>query len=123
MKELLIETLNDLTICGISMFGHVYLQGTIEAFEQYPDTFITFFTEETEDRSFYNNNVTSVDWDFSVILYSDDPFIVDEGRKEIVSALKRVGFIPQGKGRDILSGLPTHTGWVMEFIITEFINN
>ena len=123
MKELLFITLNDLTICGKSLEGRVYLHGTLEPFAEYPDTFVTFFTDNTDDRAFYNNNVTSIDWTFSVILYSSDPNVIEEGAPQIIAALKAEGFIPQGKGRDILSDVSTHTGWVMDFIITEFINN
>lgn len=121
MKELLFTTLNNLDIDGESLFGHVYLQGTVEAFEEYPKTFVTFFTTNTDDRSYFDNQLKSEDWYFNVILYSNDPYIVEEGRTVITDALKRAGFLPQGKGRDIPSDDPNYTGWSMDFIITEHI--
>ena len=116
MKEKLFNILN--TICP----NNVFLQGTIDEDVQYPDNFITFFTNDTEDRAFFSNEVTSIDWTFSVIFYSNDPAMINIVPAEITTALKAQGFIPQGKGWDIPSDVPSHTGWAMEFIITEYVN-
>lgn len=114
MKQKLIETL--------SAFGYpVYLQGTLNPEEAYPQTFITFFVDSTADNGHFENKTNSIDWAFNVILYSDDPEIVNTKPNEIRAALKAAGFIPQGKGNDILSDEPTHTGWVMDFVITEHL--
>lgn len=117
MKERLFNILNSIYP------NKVFLQGTIDENEDYPDSFITFFTDDTEDRDFFNNNVNSINWTFSVIFYSSDPQLISVVPDEITTALKAQGFIPQGRGRDVLSDVPTHTGWAMEFIITEYINN
>lgn len=112
MKQKLITALN--------VFGFpIYLQGTINPDEAYPNTFITFWTDSTDDNAHFDNNTTSVDWSFTVILYSNDPEIVNTKPNEIRSALKAAGFIPQGKGQDTPSDEPTHTGWAMDFVITE----
>ena len=114
MKQLLINTL--------SAFGYpVFLQGTLNPEETFPDTFITFWTDYTIDGTHYDNDVHSVEWSFSVILYSNNPQIVNEKPEKIRQALKAAGFIPQGKGQDIASGEPTHTGWAMDFIYNETI--
>lgn len=114
MKQKLIKTL--------SAFGYpVFLQGTLSPEEAYPQTFITFFTDSTNDNGHFENKTNSVDWSFSVILYSNDPEIVNTKPDEIRAALKAAGFIPQGKGNDIMSDEPTHTGWAMDFIITEYL--
>lgn len=115
MKRLLISELNK--------FGYpVYLQGSLNADKAYPDTFITFFTDYTTDGSHYENNVNSIEWNFSVILYSNNPQIVNETSIEIINALKKAGFIPQGKGQDVFSDEPTHTGWAMDFKYLEYQN-
>lgn len=111
MKDLLINTLE--TICP----NNVYLQGTLT--EAYPDNFITFWTSYTDDGSHYNNDVCSVNWNFDVIFYSNDPSLIASIPPQIIAALKQVGFIPQGKGYDIPSDEPSHTGWAMEFVISE----
>lgn len=113
MKQKLLDVLNS--------FGYpVYLQGTLGEDEKYPDTFITFWTESTDDNAHYNNGTHSVDWYFTVILYSSSAKIVNELPQEIRKALKGAGFIPQGKGHDVPSDEVTHTGWAMPFLITDF---
>ena len=67
------------------------------------------------------NEVVSVDWNFSVMFYSSDPALVNSKPAEISAALRAAGFIPQGKGNDIPSDRPSHTGWAMDFIYTEIL--
>lgn len=96
---------------------NVYLQGT--APEEYPETFITFWTNYTDDNEHLDDEVISVDWNFSVMFYSSDPALVNSKPAEISAALRAAGFVPQGKGNDIPSDKPSHTGWAMDFIYTE----
>lgn len=117
MKDLLISVLE--TFCP----DNVYLQGSLNPDEAYPQKFITFFTESTDDNAFYNNDVAAVDWNFSVMFYSTDPVEVNTIPAQISTALKAAGFIPQGKGNDIMADSPTHTGWAMDFIYRENINS
>lgn len=112
MKEKLIEILKK--------FGYpVFLQGSLNADDPYPDSFITYWTDDTFDISHYDNDTVSWSWNFSVIFYSNDPALVNSKHDEIRKELKAAGFIPQGKGQDILSDEPTHTGWAMDFIYLE----
>lgn len=115
MKQTLINILE--TFCP----NCVFLQGTLNSEEAYPESFITFWTNYTDDNSHYDNDVFSVDWNFSVIFYSSDPALVNTKPAEIRTALKAAGFIPQGKGNDIPSDRPSHTGWTMDFIYTEIL--
>lgn len=117
MKDLLISILEQ--FCP----NNVYLQGTLNSEKPYPQKFITFFTSTTEDISFYNNDVNAVEWDFSVMFYSTKPTEVKTIPAQISAALKAAGFIPQGKGNDLLVPRPTHTGWAMDFIYRENLNN
>lgn len=113
MKQKLIEELQK--------FGYpVKQQGTMLPNEPYPDNFITFFTNDTEDGEHYDNETASYVWTFAVIFYSNDPSLLLSKSEEIRKALKAAGFIPQGKGQDILSDEPTHTGWAMDFIYKEY---
>lgn len=113
MKELLISVLE--TICP----NNVFLQGTLAENEQYPESFITFWTDYTDDNSHYDNAVHSINWSFTVIFYSSNPALVLSKPAEIRTALKAAGFIPQGRGNDTPSDQPSHTGWAMDFIYTE----
>lgn len=118
MKQKLI---NALVKCGFVEGETLFLQGTLNPEEAYPKTFVTFWTDSTDDGAHFDNKTNSVVWSFSVMLYSDDPATVNTKPDEIRTALKAAGFIPQGKGNDLLSDEPTHTGWAMDFIGVEFI--
>lgn len=110
MKEKLINALAPL--------GYpVYLQGT--APQQYPEHFITFWTIDTAAAAEFDNALMLSEWQFYVYFYSTDPVLLQSGAAAIRAALKAAGFTPHGKGRDLLSDEPTHTGWVQEFSIIE----
>lgn len=113
MKQKLIDELEK--------FGYpVFLQGSLNEDEAYPDSFITFWVDDTTDNSHHDNDTTSYAWDFSVIFYSSDPALVNSKPEEIRKALKQAGFIPQGKGRDIPSDEPSHTGWAQDYFYIEY---
>ena len=116
MKRKFIDTV---VACGFIEGKTLMLQGTLNPEEPYPDTFATFWTNSTDDNAHYDNNTHSVDWAFSLILYSNDPATVNTKPNEIRAVLQAAGFIPQGKGQDVPSDEPTHTGWAMDFIYTE----
>ena len=99
--------------------SNVYLQGTMNPDEQYPAEFVTFWIPSTEDGAHYDNAVAAVDWTVYVIYYSSDPTQVNTKPFEIAADLKAAGFVQQGKGNDILSDEPTHTGWTMDFVYPE----
>lgn len=117
MKEKLIEILEQ--FCP----NNVFLQGTLDENVSYPESFITFWTNSTESGAFYDDDENAFIYDFSVYYYSSDPAQVGAVPPQIRTALKQAGFIPQGKGNDIPSDVPTHTGWVMEFLKKETITN
>lgn len=115
MKELLINTLNQ--------FCPVFLQGTLNDNEQYPETFITFFTSGVDDWEHFDNQCDGFVWNFGVMLYSSNPQDIDTMPLKIRNALKQAGFIPQGLGNDIISDTPTHTGWAMDFVYVDKIQS
>lgn len=117
MKKLLIDTISKV---GFIEGKTLFLQGTFNPEETYPDTFITFWAN-TDDGEHFDNVTKSYNWAFTVILYSNNPAIVNEKINEIRDALKAAGFIPQGKGQDVPSDEPTHTGWAMDFVKTEYL--
>lgn len=113
MKQKLIEELEK--------FGYpVFLQGSLNPDAAYPDSFITFWTDDVLDNSHYDDDTTSYAWDFSVIFYSNDPLLVESVPEQIRQALKKAGFIPQGKGQDVPSDEPTHTGWAQSYYYLDF---
>lgn len=104
VKQLLIDTLD-------SKFKlPIYLQGSISVDEAYPPSFFTFWNNYTNDEAFYDNNETQVIWNFDLNFYSCDPTLVNMYLVQAKAELKKVGFIPDGSGHDVLSDEPTHTG-------------
>lgn len=111
-------------VTELAKFGYpVFLQGSMNADDPYPETFITFFSNDTPPISHYDNEAVSYAWDFSVMFYSSDPVLVNSKPEEIRAALKKAGFVSQGKGQDIASDEQSHTGWAMEFSYIERIKN
>ena len=112
MKTLLISTLEAL--------GYpVYLQGSIDPNEAYPADFITFFTLDTPNGTSYDNAPGSWRWQFQVAFYSVSPERVASVPASIRATLAAAGFLPDGKGRDLPSDEPTHTGWTQDYIYIE----
>ena len=112
MKEALITILES--------FGYpVYLQGSLEKDEPYPPSFFTFWNTETPDGSHYNDEAVSYIWYFSVNFYSESPELVNTVLLSAISELKANGWIVGGKGYDVPSDEPTHTGRGLTALIIE----
>lgn len=116
------ESVKEKLIAELKKFGYpVYLQGTLGAEDAYDPSFITFWTEDVPENSHYDDDATSFAWNFSVMFYSSDPTLVNTVPETIRKALKQAGFIPQGKGRDVPSDEPTHTGWATDYNYIEYV--
>ena len=113
MKQILVDILEK--FCP----KNVYLQGTMNPDKAYPKEFLTFWIPATDDATHYDNAVAAVDWTVYVIYYSNDPRKVNTKPLENAAALKAAGFVQHGRGHDVLSDEPTHTGWAMDFAYTE----
>lgn len=112
MKELLISLLES--------FGFpVFLQGSLEESEAYPQSFFTFWNNDSYDNNHYDNNPISYTWNFDVNFYSTDPELVNTMLLNAKTLLKQNGFIITGKGYDVASDEPTHTGRGMNALIVE----
>ena len=112
MKTLLNETL-------LSLGYPVFLHGTMTEDKAFPNSFITFLVTNSSNASHYDDLVRSYEWRFQVAFYSNDPLLVASVPDTIRATLKAAGFIPQGKGYDLPSDEPTHTGWVQEYYYLE----
>ena len=103
MKDLLIETLEPL--------GYpIFLQGSLGEDEEYPESFFTFWNNYADGGCFYDNEEHATYWDFDLNFYSSDPALVNTKLIEAKTLLKAQGFIVFGKGHDVVSDEPTHTG-------------
>ena len=82
-------------------------QGSMSA---YPETFITFWNNDSPDHSHYDNAEYGTNWDFNVYVYSVNVSVTYSLLQEIRAALKAEGWIVPGKGFDVASDEETHTG-------------
>ena len=87
-----------------------YRQGSFQEGDKYPDTFFTFWNNETPDHSHYDNRTYGFDWNFNIYIYSNDPSLTYSGLNDAIALLKENGWIVDGKGFDAISDEPTHTG-------------
>ena len=103
MKDLLIQTLEPL--------GYpIKQQGSIKKEEPYPESFFTFWNNDTSGDEFYDNETHSYIWNFDLMFYSTDPDLVNAIFTKAKPYLKANGFITVGKGYDVASDEPSHTG-------------
>lgn len=109
MEDLLIEVL--------AAFGYPVLkQGTFAPTEIYPESFFTFWNNDSPDGSFYDNTHHRTDWYYSINFYSTDPELTYTVLRKAKEELKSRNFITQGNGYDVISDAETHTGRGMDVI-------
>ena len=101
----------------------VYRQGSREKEEVYPETFITFWNDDTPDHAHYDNADFGTEWFFDVYVYSTDPAKTYSVLNEIRTALKAAGWIVPSKGYDVASDEATHTCRGMEVQYLEVPQN
>lgn len=88
----------------------VYLQGSINSLDDYPDSFFTFWNFDTPEAAFYNDDANRAVWGFWIYFYSVDPVLVQSVPEAARKLLKQNDYILQGKANDITVDKPTHTG-------------
>lgn len=112
MKELLISLLES--------FGYpVFQQGSLDD-DPYPESFFTFWNDDSYDGHHYNNCAISTVWSFDVNFYSTDPALVNTVLIKAKTLLKSNKFIISGKGHDVGSDEPTHTGRGINVLYIEY---
>lgn len=103
MKEQLISLLET--------FGFpVFLQGSLNDTESYPDSFFTFWNFDAPENSFYDNSPNGCSWGFWVYFYSNDPRLVETKSEQARQMLRQNGWIVGGKPVDMKTDTQTHTG-------------
>ena len=113
MKDALIELLET--------FGFpVFLQGSMAQNAKYPESFFTFWNNASLDNLHYDNLPVSYVWNFDVNFYSSDPLLVNTVLEEAIKLLRKNGWIISGKGRDVPSDEPSHTGRNVNALYLEF---
>lgn len=112
MEDMLIELLSSL--------GYpVYRQGSFTEGDAYPDSFFTFWNNDSPDHSHYDNSDYATDWSFDVNFYSIDPELTYSVLADARALLKQNKWIVPSKGYDVYSDEPTHTGRGMQALYLE----
>ena len=115
MKEQLISILATL--------GYpIFLQGTLQSTEDYPESFFTFWNFDTPETAFYDNDAGRAVWGFWVYFYSTSPELVESVPEQARQLLKQNNFILNGKANDIAVDKPTHTGAFFTVYVFENYN-
>lgn len=92
----------------------VIRQGSLGPDDAYPDTFFTFWNNDEEGQSFYDNETVLAFYNFDVNCYSTDPDTTYNLLKQARNLLKQNGWIIETRGYDVPSDEITHTGRGME---------
>lgn len=88
----------------------VIRQGSLAPDEAYPDTFFTFWNNDEEGQSFYDNDTATVVYDYDVNVYSRDPQKTYDLLKQARNLFKQNSWIIAERGYDVASDEITHTG-------------
>lgn len=97
----------------------VFRQGSLGD-NPYPDTFFTFWGSNEVEHSAYDNQTESVDYTYSVFVYSTSPSTAYDLLAQARGALKEAGWIIATRGFDAASDEITHVGRGM---IIYYLNN
>ena len=102
MIDLLIKTLEPL--------GYpIIRQGSLNKEEPYPETFFTFWNNDSDDTH-YDDKANNCVWDFDLNVYSNKHELTNSLLLQAKEKLIEAGFIVSGKGYDVASDEITHTG-------------
>lgn len=101
---------NDLVVLLETFNYPVFLQGSLNPDEQYPESFFTFWNFDTPETAFYDDAANRAVWGFWIYFYSVDPVLVEQMPEQARQLLKQNGYILQGKPNDISVDRPTHSG-------------
>ena len=112
--------MEDSLITLLETFGYpVYRQGSLTQDTQYPDHFFTFWNVNSTDHNHYDNDNYGVVWEFDVNFYSIDPTLTYSKLNAARNALKAQNWIISGKGYDVPTDEPTHSGRGMTCLYLE----
>ena len=101
----------------------VFLQGSLNSADDYPDSFFTFWNFETPESAYYDNDAGRAVWGFWVYFYSTDAELVESVPETARQLLKQNNWILQGKAHDITVDKPSHTGAFITVYKFEQYNN
>lgn len=109
-------------IALLETFGlPIFLQGSLNEGQAYPDNFFTFWNDRTEDGAHYDNDAISFVWSFSVNYYTlnENADKIDDILGEVRQLFKGNGWIIGGVGYDVATDEPTHIGRAIDVLYVQ----
>ena len=97
----------------------VFLQGSLNPDEEYPDSFFTFWVFQADEKKHYDDRPVSCEWGFWIYFYTDDPELIMSEPLKAKKMLMENRFVFQGKPVDVKSDKPSHTGTMLTCYIIE----
>ena len=85
-------------------------QGSASIWATYPETFITFWNNDSPDHSHYDDKRYGTAWDYNIYVYSSDPDVVYSLLDQVREAFEEAGWICPSKGFDANSDEASHSG-------------
>ena len=104
----MIDIYKDLEETGLK----VWKQGTVP--DDMPDSYITVWNDDSEDNLNVDNKTKRVEYSFTVIYYTKDWESLYTRFESIISLLKEKGYVIDGQGFDIDSGLDDYDARCVE---------
>lgn len=88
----------------------VIRQGSLGKDEEYPELFITYWNNSSEEAAHYDNVSHAELEDYDVNVYGSDPDEVYSKLNQVKEALKKAGYVIYDSGHDVVSDVETHIG-------------
>ena len=85
-------------------------QGSASIWDKYPETFITFWNNDSPDHAHYNDKRFGTAWDYSINVYSSDPLVTYSLLDDVQEAFEAKGWTVLSKGFDVASDEKSHSG-------------
>lgn len=109
----MIDIKKDLETFGVM----VRQQGTVP--KNMPDEYITYWNDDSLDNLNVDNKAKLVDYNFTIIYYTKDWENIYSRFEEIINLLKSKGYVMDGEGFDIASGLDEYSARCIEVTKTK----
>lgn len=97
----------------------VFQQGDFGDSSQYPPAFVTYWNNETNGESYYDDKNHRCVWRFTVYFYSNDKDLTNTVLLQIINTLTAGGWEIDGKGYDVPSDRNDFTGRAVDVLFIE----
>lgn len=87
-----------------------YRQGSFSDESEYPESFFTFWCNDSPDHAHYDNQRYGTVWDFDVNFYSTDPDLAYSELEDVIETLEAAGWTVPSRAYDVRSDSASHVG-------------